>query len=78
MKKIAIISTIVLGLAATSCNNYLDINQDPNSPAEGNMTTSILMPAAEMGIAATYGNLLRILVDISHSTTLTCSVPATT
>ena len=49
MKKIAIISTIVLGLAATSCNNYLDINQDPNSPAEGNMTTSILMPAAEMG-----------------------------
>lgn len=60
MKKIAIISTIVLGLAATSCNNYLDINQDPNSPAEGNMTTSILMPAAEMGIAATYGNLLRI------------------
>lgn len=60
MKKLAIISTIILGLAATSCNNYMDINQDPNSPTEGNMTPSIMMPAAEMGIAATYGNLLRI------------------
>ncbi|MBQ6916636.1 MAG: SusD/RagB family nutrient-binding outer membrane lipoprotein [Prevotella sp.] len=60
MKKLAIISTIALGLTVTSCNSYLDINQDPNSPTEGNMTTSILMPAAEMGIAATYGNLLRI------------------
>lgn len=60
MKKIAIISTIILGLAATSCNSHLDINQDPNSPTEGNMTPSIMMPAAEMGIAATYGNLLRI------------------
>lgn len=60
MKKLAIISTIILGLAATSCNNYMDINQDPNSPTESNMTPSIMMPAAEMGIAATYGNLLRI------------------
>ena len=60
MKKLAIISTFVLGLAATSCNSYLDINQDPNSPTESNMTTSIMMPAAEMGVAATYGNLLRI------------------
>lgn len=60
MKKLAIITTIILGLATTSCDSYLDINQDPNSPSEGNMTTSILMPAAEMGIAATYGNLLRI------------------
>ena len=46
MKKLAIISTIILGLAATSCNNYMDINQDPNSPTEGNMTPSIMMPAA--------------------------------
>ena len=60
MKKIAIISTIVLGFATASCDSYLDINQDPNSPTEGNMTTSIVMPAAEMGVAATYGNLLRI------------------
>ena len=60
MKKSIIISTIVLGLAATSCDSYLDINQDPNSPTEENMTTSIMLPAAEMGLASTYGNLLRI------------------
>ncbi|MBQ5507506.1 MAG: SusD/RagB family nutrient-binding outer membrane lipoprotein [Prevotella sp.] len=60
MKKLAIISTIILGLATTSCDSYLDINQDPNSPTEGNMNTGIMLPAAEMGIAATYGNLLRI------------------
>ena len=60
MKKLAIISTIFLGLFTTSCDSYLDINQDPNSPTEGNMTPSIMLPAAEMGIAATYGNLLRI------------------
>lgn len=60
MKKLAIISAIILGLGATSCDSYLDINQDPNSPTEGNMTSSIMLPAAEMGVAATYGNLLRI------------------
>ena len=60
MKKLTIISAIILGLGMTSCDSYLDINQDPNSPTEENMTTSIMLPAAEMGIAATYGNLLRI------------------
>lgn len=60
MKKLAIISTFVLGLATASCDSYLDINQNPNSPQESNMTPSILMPAAEMNFAATYGDLLRI------------------
>ena len=60
MKKIAIISTFVLGLAATSCDSYLDVNQDPNSPAESNMTTDILLPAAEMNLAGSYGDFLRI------------------
>ncbi len=60
MKKLAILSTIFLGMAIASCDSYLDINQDPNSPSEENMTPSIMMPAAEMGLAATYGNLLRI------------------
>ena len=60
MKKLAIISTIVLGLGAASCDSYLDINQDPNSPTESNMTPSIMLPAAEMNLAATYGNLMRI------------------
>lgn len=60
MKKLAIISTIVLGFAAASCDSYLDINENPNSPAESNMTPSIMMPAAEMNLAATYGSLMRI------------------
>ena len=60
MKKFAIISTIVLGLAATSCDSYLDINEDPNSPAESNMTTSIMFPAAEMNLVGSYGDFARI------------------
>ena len=60
MKKIVFLSAIVLGLGFASCDSYLDINQDPNSPAESNMTPSIMMPAAEMNLAATYGNLMRI------------------
>ena len=60
MKKLAIISTIVLGLGFVSCDSHLDVNQNPNSPAESNMTPSIMMPAAEMNFAATYGSLMRI------------------
>ena len=60
MKKIAIISAIVMGLGATSCDSYLDINQNPNSPTEENMTTSIMLPAAEMNIAGSYGDVMRI------------------
>ncbi len=60
MKKIAIISTFILGLATTACDDYLDINQDPNSPAESNMTTDIMLPGAEMNLAGSYGDFLRI------------------
>lgn len=60
MKKFAIISTIVFGLATVSCDSYLDINEDPNSPAESNMTTSIMFPAAEMNLASSYGDFARI------------------
>ncbi|MCR4919051.1 MAG: SusD/RagB family nutrient-binding outer membrane lipoprotein, partial [Prevotella sp.] len=60
MKKTLILSTIVMGLAATSCDSYLDINQDPNSPAEENVTSDMLFPAAEMNLATAYGNTLRI------------------
>lgn len=60
MKKLAIISTLVLGLAATSCDSYLDINYNPNSPEESNMTTDILFPAAEMNLAGSYGDFFRI------------------
>lgn len=61
MKKFAIISTIVFGLATVSCDSYLDINDDPNSPAESNMTTSIMFPAAEMNLAGSYGDFARIV-----------------
>ncbi len=59
MKKIFLASLLVLGLVATSCDNYLDINQDPNSPTEENMTPNMMLPAAEMNIAHSYGDYLR-------------------
>ncbi|WP_418696341.1 SusD/RagB family nutrient-binding outer membrane lipoprotein [Bacteroides sp.] len=60
MKKILIISAVALSTVFGSCDSYLDINQDPNSPAEGNIETYMLMPAIEMNIAASYGDFLRI------------------
>lgn len=60
MKKLYILSMIAMGLATASCDSYLDINVDPNTPSADVVTPSILMPAAEMNFAATYGNLLRI------------------
>ena len=60
MKKTFIIATIAMGLGLSSCDSYLDINEDPNSPAEANMTADILMPAAEVNLAYTYGGVLRI------------------
>ena len=60
MKKFAIISTFILGLAATSCDSYMDINESPNSPKESDLNASILFPAAEMNLAASYGDYLRI------------------
>lgn len=60
MKKFAIISTVVLGLATASCDSYLDINQDPNSPSESMMTPNIMLPAAEMNLVGSYGDFARI------------------
>lgn len=60
MKKFAIISTIVLGLATASCDSYLDINQDPNSPSEDMMNSDILLPGAEMNLVGSYGDFARI------------------
>lgn len=59
MKKIFLASLLVLGLVTTSCDDYLDINQDPNSPTEENMTPDMMLPAAEMNIAHSYGDYLR-------------------
>ncbi|MCC8094568.1 MAG: SusD/RagB family nutrient-binding outer membrane lipoprotein [Tannerellaceae bacterium] len=59
MKKIFItILAVVFGMA--SCDSYLDINQDPNSPAEDNVNPSMIFPGAEMNLASSYGNFLRL------------------
>lgn len=39
MKKLTIIASIILGVAAlSSCDSYLDINESPNSPSADNVT----------------------------------------
>lgn len=59
MKKLLfLIAIIILGM--TSCDSYLDINKDPNSPSEENVTPNMIFPGAEMNLAASYGNFLRI------------------
>ena len=60
MKKILLFATIAMGLATTSCDSYLDINQSPNSPQESNMTSGIMMPAAEINLMASFGDFMRI------------------
>lgn len=62
MKKyilVALFSTLLLGL--NGCKDYMDINYDPNSPAEENLTSDMIIPGAEMNIAATYSYTMHIL-----------------
>ena len=59
MKKIFFASLLVLGLAFTSCDDYLDINQDPNSPTQENMTPNMMLPAVELNLCHSYGDFLR-------------------
>ncbi|MDR0750856.1 MAG: SusD/RagB family nutrient-binding outer membrane lipoprotein [Tannerellaceae bacterium] len=59
MKNILIL-LFAVALGITSCDSYLDINQDPNSPSEENVDASMIFPGAEMNLAASYGNFLRI------------------
>jgi hypothetical protein len=59
MKKIIFLLTIILSIS--SCTDYLDINTDPNSPSEANVTSSMIFPGAEMNLAASYGDFLRIV-----------------
>lgn len=60
MKKIILLLTITL-LGMTSCDDYLDINRDPNSPSEENVTSGMIFPGIEMNLASSYGNFLRIV-----------------
>ncbi len=63
MKKIIFTLSFVLGvgMGITSCDSYLDINEDPNSPSSENIETDMLMPAIEMNITATYGDFMRMI-----------------
>jgi len=60
MKRNIILATLAAGMLLTSCDSYLDINENPNSPSESAVTTSMMLPACEMHIAASYGDWLRI------------------
>ena len=46
MKKYIVMSALALGLCMSSCDSYLDINQNPQSPSEANVTSSMIMPGA--------------------------------
>ena len=62
MKKyINILISFVLLLSFAGCKDYMDINYDPNSPSQENLTSDIMLPAVEMNIAATYSYNLHIL-----------------
>lgn len=59
MKKIFFASLLILGLSLTSCDDYLDINKDPNSPSQENMTPDMMLPAVEVNLCHSYGDFLR-------------------
>ncbi len=61
MKKILLIFIVALGTCLSSCDSYLDINENPNSPSLSNIETGMLMPAIEMNVATSYGSYLRIV-----------------
>lgn len=60
MKKILFILAIVT-FGLTSCDDYLDINVDPNSPSVEDVTPEMIFPGVEMNLASSYGNFLRIV-----------------
>ena len=60
MKKLYIMCVVALGLATASCDDYLDINTDPNAPSGDVVTSGMIMPAVEMNLATCYGNFMRI------------------
>lgn len=59
MKKYILSSMVVATMAFTSCNDYLDINSNPNSPDESSLSNDLIYPAVEMAYAANTGDYLR-------------------
>ena len=60
MKKI-ILTGLIITLGLTGCSNYLDTNQNPNSPSVNELDPSLIFPGAEMNLANHYGDYLRIV-----------------
>ncbi|GHT54799.1 hypothetical protein FACS189451_11360 [Bacteroidia bacterium] len=61
MKKIITILFGVAILGFTSCEEWLDINNEPNSPSEKDLTPSLIFAGTELDLANNYGNFFRIL-----------------
>lgn len=61
MKKILLLSMAAIGMTLFSCDDYLDINTDPNSPSAEQVSSDMLMPSVEMNLASNYGDFLRIV-----------------
>lgn len=61
MKKYLLTAIAALGLTLNACDDYLDINDDPNNPTESVLTTDLIFPTMEVNLASTYGNFLRIV-----------------
>ena len=51
---IGVLSTVLSGLF-TSCENYLDVNENPNYPGESQVTITSLLPSAFTGSASVMG-----------------------
>lgn len=60
MKKIIYAIAAASLVSFASCSDWLDINTDPNVPAANDVSTSMILPGAEMNVISTYGNFLRI------------------
>lgn len=60
MKKL-ILPLLALVISTSSCDKYLDINYDPQSPSEESLTSELIFPGIEMNLATSYGNFFRIL-----------------
>ena len=59
-KNILALAIVALGLGVASCDSYLDINDNPNSPTEKVLDTSMIFPGAELNFANQYGCRLRV------------------
>lgn len=60
MKKIFLTGALALSLTLGACDDYLDINESPNSPAQSNLTPDLIFPGAEMALCNSLSDFLGI------------------